>query len=344
MRQAVMTSPGVIAYRTVAEPVAAKGQVLMRIVRIGVCGSDVHVHHGTHPFVDYPVVQGHEFSAVVEAVGEGVVGIRPGMKVTATPQEVCGTCRPCRRGRYNVCENLRVRGFRAPGVAQDLAVTEADKIVVLPDSFTPEQGAFVEPVAVAAHSSGRAGDLRGRNVVVLGAGPIGNLVAQGCRCRGARRVLVTDLSEYRLDIARRVGIDAVSDARREPLAAAVARVFGDEGFDVAMEAVGSEAAMGEAITAIDKGGTIVVIGVFGGKPGIDMARVGEHEITMIGSMMYRREDYETAVRWIADGSIRTEPLDSRHFPLESYADAYRYIDEQGDHAMKIFVDLSPTKG
>jgi 2-desacetyl-2-hydroxyethyl bacteriochlorophyllide A dehydrogenase len=339
MRQAVMTAPGKIEIRNVPEMTAGPGQVLMRIHRIGVCGSDVHVNHGKHPFVDYPVVQGHEYFAVVEAVGDGVTGIRPGMKITATPQVVCGKCRPCRRGRYNVCENLIVRGFKAPGVAQDLQVIEPDKIVVLPDGFTPEQGAMVEPVAVAVHSSGRAGDLENRNVVVLGAGPIGNLVAQACRRRGARKVMVTDLSEYRLEVARKVGIDAVSSARMETLAVAAERVFNGAGFDVALEAVGSEASMGQAITAIDKGGTIVVVGVFGSRPAIDMARVGEHELQMIGSMMYRREDYETAVAWIADGSIRTEPLYSRHFPLEEYADAYRFIDEQGDQAMKIFVDL-----
>jgi 2-desacetyl-2-hydroxyethyl bacteriochlorophyllide A dehydrogenase len=339
MRQAVMTAPGKIELRAVADAVAGPGQVLMRIQRIGICGSDVHVYRGKHPFVDYPVIQGHEFSAVVEAVGEGVSGIKRGMKVTATPQLVCGTCRPCRKGRFNVCEKLIVRGFRAPGVAQDLQVTEADKIVILPDSFTPDQGALVEPVAVAVHSSGRAGDLKGHNVVVLGAGPIGNLVAQGCRRRGAKKVLIVDMSDFRLEAARQSGIEAVSNAGKESLAEAVERVFCGEGFDVAFEAAGSEAAMGQAITAIDKGGTIVVVGVFEKKPAIDMARVGEHEILMIGSMMYWRPDYETAVSWIADGAIRTEPLCSRHFPLENYIDAYHYIDEQGDKAMKIFIDL-----
>jgi 2-desacetyl-2-hydroxyethyl bacteriochlorophyllide A dehydrogenase len=339
MRQAVMTAPGAIEMRNVADARAGKGQVLLRITRIGVCGSDVHVYHGTHPFVSYPVVQGHEFFGVVEAVGAGVAGIRPGMKVTATPQEVCGACRPCRRGHYNVCENLVVRGFKSPGVAQDLYATEAEKLVVLPDSFTPEQGAFVEPVAVAAHASGRAGTLAGRNVVVLGAGPIGNFVAQAARCRGAKSVLITDLSDQRLAVARRVGIDAVSKAGEERLDDAVDRVFGDEGFDVAFEAAGNEAAMDQAITTIGKGGTIVVVGVFGGKPPIDMARVGEHELHMIGSMMYRHEDYDTAVEWIAAGTIRTGPLESRHFPLEQYTEAYRYIEEQGAQSMKVFVDL-----
>jgi L-iditol 2-dehydrogenase/threonine 3-dehydrogenase len=224
-------------------------------------------------------------------------------------------------------------------VAQDLYATEAEKLVVLPDSFTPEQGAFVEPVAVSAHASGRAGDLKGRNVVVLGAGPIGNFIAQAARCRGAKSVLITDLSDERLAIARRVGIDAVSKAGEERLGDAVDRVFGDEGFDVAFEAAGNEAAMDQAITTIGKGGTIVVVGVFGSKPPIDMARVGEHELYMIGSMMYRHEDYDKAVEWIAAGTIRTDPLESRHFPLERYAEAYRYIEEQGARSMKVFVDL-----
>jgi 2-desacetyl-2-hydroxyethyl bacteriochlorophyllide A dehydrogenase len=339
MRQAVMTAPGVIEFRDVPEPKPAKGQVLMRIQRIGVCGSDMHVNHGKHPFVTYPLVQGHEFSAVVEAVGEGVTGIAPGDKVTATPQEVCGTCRPCRRGEYNVCENLKVRGFQAPGVAQDLYVTEADKIVPLPDDFTPEQGAFVEPVSVAAHSTGRAGDVTGKNVVVMGAGPIGNFAAQACRCRGAEKVLITDLSDYRLDIARRVGIDAVSNARRESLADAARRVFGEEGFDLAMEAAGSEAAIAQAIEAIGKGGRIVILGVFEENPPIDMAVVCEHELSLVGTMMYRHEDYDQAVKWIAEGTIITEPLDSRHFAFSDYAAAYEYIDKQGDKCMKVFIDM-----
>jgi 2-desacetyl-2-hydroxyethyl bacteriochlorophyllide A dehydrogenase len=339
MRQAVMTRPGVIEMRTVPDAVAGNGQVLMNIKRIGVCGSDVHVYHGKHPFVSYPVVQGHEYFGVVTAIGDGVKGVRPGMKVTATPQVTCGTCRPCRRGQYNICENLIVRGFKAPGAAQDLYAIEADKVVVLPDSFTPEQGAFVEPVAVAAHSSARAGDLTGRNVVVLGAGPIGNLVAQACACRGAGRVLITDISDYRLEMAGKVGISAGSNARGEPLSVAAERVFGKEGFDIIFEATGSEAAMDQAITTIGKGGTIVVVGVFGSKPHIDMARVGEHELHMIGSLMYRREDYEQAVEWMAHGEIQTKPLESKHFPLEQYLDAYRYIDEKGALSMKVFVDL-----
>ena len=339
MRQAVMTRPGAIEFRETPAPTPGPGQVLLRIQRIGVCGSDVHVYHGKHPFTPYPVVQGHEFSAVVKSVGPGVKNILVGSKVTATPQEVCGTCRPCRRGRYNVCEKLKVRGFQAPGVAQDFFVTEADKIVMLPDNFTPEQGAFVEPVSVAVHSTGRAGDLTGKNVVVAGAGPIGNLSAQACKCRGAARVLITDVSDYRLEVARKVGIDAVSNVRRETLADAARRAFDGEGFDVAMEAAGAESSLSALVKNIDKGGRIVILAVFAEKPPVDVSVLCEHELTVTGTMMYRHEDYVQAVKWIADGSIRLAPLESRHFPFEQYLEAYRYIEAEGEKSMKVMVDL-----
>ena len=154
-----MTSPGVIEFRDVPEPEAGPGEVLLRIRRIGVCGSDVHVNHGKHPFTTYPVVQGHEFSAEVEATGEGVEGLTIGSRATATPQVVCGECGPCLRGDYHICDHLKVQGFQAPGVAQDLFVTRIDKLVPLPDDFTHEQGALVEPTAVAVHATARAGDV-----------------------------------------------------------------------------------------------------------------------------------------------------------------------------------------
>jgi 2-desacetyl-2-hydroxyethyl bacteriochlorophyllide A dehydrogenase len=339
MRQAVLKKPGVIELADVDPPTCGPGQVLLRIKRIGVCGSDVHAYHGRHPFAHYPLIPGHEFSGVVEAVGEGVTGIEPGIKATATPQKVCGRCGPCRRGDYNICDVLKVFGFQTAGAACELFAVDARKVVPLPDSFTFEQGALVEPASVGAHSTSRGGELTGRNVVVLGAGPIGNLVAQACRCRGAAKVLITDLSDFRLDVAARCGTGLTLRANRESLADASRRVFGEEGFDIAFECVGIEATMEQAIAAIQKGGTIVVLGVFGERPRIDMAVMGDHELSLIGSLMYKREDYLQAVRWIDEGSIITEPLESRHFPFEQYLDAYKFIDAQGDRTMKVFIDL-----
>jgi L-iditol 2-dehydrogenase len=338
MRQAVMTSPGNIEIRDVAAPEPGPGEVLIRVQRIGVCGSDVHVWHGKHPYTSYPVVQGHEFSAVVEAVGEGVSGIEVGAKVTATPQVVCGNCGPCRRGDYHICDELKVEGFQAPGVAQDLFVTTADKIVPLPDSFTFEQGALVEPVSVAVHTVSRIKDITEKNVVVLGAGPIGNLVAQVAQARGAK-VLLTDLSDYRLEIAQQCGINSISNPSNESLKEATYRTFGEDGFECAFECVGAEATMTDAVETIQKGGTIVVVGVFAEKPRVDLGLVQDRELSLIGTLMYKYEDYLDAVQLIDKGRVKTDPLFSKHFPFAEYTQAYNFIDNQCDKTMKVFIDL-----
>lgn len=339
MRQIVMTKPGQLALTDVPLPAPGPGEVLLRIRRIGVCGSDIHVWHGKHPFTPYPVVQGHEYSATVEAVGPGVTRVKPGAKATARPQVVCGTCDPCRRGDYHICNQLKVQGFQAPGCAQDLFVVPEARIIPLPDSLTYEQGALVEPVSVAAHSTGRAGDLTGLNVAVLGAGTIGNLVAQAARCRGAKNVLITDLSEFRLEKARQCGIANTCNVGKEKLADAVRRTFGPGGYDVAFEAVGAESALDDAVQTIRKGGRIVVLGVFGEKPRVDMSIVGDRELSLIGTLMYKHEDYEQAVQWIATGAVKTEPLITRHFPFEQYADAYHFIEAQGDKTLKVMIDV-----
>lgn len=339
MKQAVMTAPGQIMVREIEAPTPGPGEVLLKIHRIGVCGSDVHVYHGKHPYTGYPVVQGHEFSANIEAVGPGVSGLKPGMKVTSMPQIVCGECAPCRRGDYHICDQLKVQGFQAPGCGQEYWVTTAASIIPLPDTFSYEQGALVEPVSVAMHATSRAGSLAGRRVAVLGAGPIGNLVAQAARADGAK-VLITDLSAYRLEIARQCGLENTSNAREESLADAARRVFGADGFDVALECVGVEPTMTAAIANIQKGGTIVVVGVFGEKPRIDMGLVQDRELNLHGTLMYQKRDYERAVELIASGAIKTEPLMSIHFSIDDYLEAYRYIETQGDKTMKVFIDVS----
>jgi L-iditol 2-dehydrogenase len=338
MRQAIMTAPGEIEFRDVPVPRPGPDEVLIRVKTIGICGSDVHVRHGRHPFTSYPVVQGHEFSGLVEAVGKRVRSIRPGLKVTATPQIVCGRCASCRRGDYHICDGLKVQGFQAPGCAQDFFVTKAEKIVPLPSSFSFEQGALVEPTAVGVHSVARAGRVAGANVAVLGAGPIGNLVGQVARARGAR-VLVTDVSDFRLGIARRCGLRHTSNAAMESLEDAAARAFGRRGFATAFECAGAEAAVNSAIGAIEKGGTIVAVGVYGERPKVNMGFLQDRELTLTGTLMYRRRDFLTAVRLIKDGRVVTGPLETTHFPFEAYKDAYDFVDAEGERSMKVFVDL-----
>ena len=174
---------------------------------------------------------------------------------------------------------------------------------------------------------------------MVGAGPIGNLVAQLARCRGAKKVLITDLSDFRLEIARKCKVDATSNPKSESLAEAAGKAFGDEGFDVAFEAVGNAAALGSAVEAVNKGGDIVVLGVFGENPRVNMSVVGDRELSLIGTLMYKHEDYEQAVELIAEGKVITEPLVTGHFPFEKYKDAYDFIDAQADKSLKVMIDM-----
>ncbi len=335
-----MVAPGVIEYRNVSKPEKIKeNEILLRIKKIGICGSDIHVYHGEHPAVQYPIVQGHEYSAVVEATGRNVTKAKPGTKATARPQIVCGTCSPCKRGQYNICKRLKVQGFQSPGVAQDLFVVPEERLVVLPDLMTFEHGALIEPCAVGAHATRRAGDLLGKNVVVSGAGTIGNLVAQFAKIRGAGKVLITDISDYRLRIAKKCGIDSALNVSRTAFEKGVKSHFGEEGFHVGFEAAGVQTSLDALISSVENGGDIVIIGVYADNPVMNMYYVGEHELNVYGSMMYRHEDYEFAVKLIAAGEIITAPLITCSFPFEKYLDAYRYIVEKGHEVMKVMIDL-----
>ncbi len=172
MLQAVMTKPGHIEFNDVPIPELKPDQIKVKMKRIGVCGSDVHVNHGKHPYTSYPVVQGHEMSAEVVEIGCLVTNVAIGDRVTIQPQVVCGTCYPCTHGMYNACEQLKVMGFQTTGMASEYFVTEADKAVKLPDDMNWDHGAMIEPVAVAVHAIRRYGDITGKKVLVLGGGPI----------------------------------------------------------------------------------------------------------------------------------------------------------------------------
>lgn len=338
MRRATMTAPGVIQFEDVPAPTPAAGEVLLRVQRIGICGSDVHVNHGRHPYTPYPVVQGHEFSATVDAVGPGVDGLVVGARVTATPQVTCGECGPCRRGDYHICEQLKVQGFQAPGCAQDLFLTRAERLVPLPEGFGFEQGALVEPTAVGVHAIERAGGVAGRTVLVLGAGPIGNLLAQVAQAQGGR-VLVTDVSAHRLQVARQCGLSATCHTPTESLPEALARAFGSSQVDVAFDCAGAESAIASAIASVVKGGTVVLVAVYAERPRVDVGLVQDRELRLVGTLMYKHEDFVQAVDLMSTGRLALAPLESRHFPFEQFADAYAFIDRHSDRVMKVFIDM-----
>lgn len=346
MRQAILVEPKHIEFKEVAEPKAADltaHQVLVNIKRIGICGSEIHSYHGLHPATFYPVVQGHEYSGVVMAVGREVTVCKPGDHITARPQLVCGKCNPCKRGQYNVCEHLRVQAFQADGAAQDFFVVDDDRVAKLPEGMSLDYGAMIEPSAVGAHASNRT-DVKGKNVVVSGAGTIGNLIAQFCIARGAKNVLITDVSDLRLAKARECGIKHTLNITKKTLKEAAQELFGEEGYQVGFEVAGVEVSIRSLMETIEKGSDIVVVAVFAKDPALSMFYLGEHELRLIGSMMYRHEDYLTAIDYVSKNIVNLKPLVSNRFAFEEYDDAYKFIDTHRETSMKVLIDFEQKPG
>jgi L-iditol 2-dehydrogenase/threonine 3-dehydrogenase len=341
MKQAQIIQPGALQFAEVAElsPLDLKdNEILLQIKSIGVCGGDIHVMHGQHPFVTYPVIQGHEYGAVVIATGKSVNKVKPGDKATARPQLVCGECAPCKKGRYNVCQRLRVQGFQAPGAAQSHFIVPEDRIIKVDETLPFDDVAMIEPCAVGAHATSKI-DLTGKNVVVTGAGTIGNLVAQFAQARGARKVLITDVSNLRLEKAKACGIEHTANVSEENLAAAVKRVFGDEMFQSAFEVSAAQQCITDLVANIEKGGDIIIVGVFAKPALVNLAVVDEHEITITGSMMYFHEDFELAATYLKEGKINVKPLVTQHFNFDDYAAAYSFIDKNREACMKVVVTM-----
>ena len=339
MIQQVMTEPGKICFQEVPVPEAGDGQVLIKIRKIGICGSDIHVYHGKHPYTSYPVTQGHEVSGEIAALGRNVKNFAPGQKVTIEPQVFCGRCHPCRHGKYNLCENLKVMGFQTTGAAGEYFAVDASKVVPLPDELGFEEGAMIEPLAVTVHAAKQFPDLKGAKAVVLGCGPIGILLCQSLKALGAASVMATDISDIRLELAKELGADYTVNTMRKDFGEALSEAFGSDKADVIFDCAGNNITMNQAIQNARKGSTIILVAVFAGPATVDLAKLNDSELDLNTSMMYRHEDYVDAIRLVQEGKIRLKPLQSAQFAFAEFQKAYEYIDSHRESTMKVLIDV-----
>ncbi|HNS50196.1 MAG TPA: alcohol dehydrogenase catalytic domain-containing protein [Anaerolineae bacterium] len=339
MKQAVVTEPGRIAYREVPRPVAQPGQVLLRIVRIGICGSDVHVFEGKHPLVSFPLVQGHEFSATVEEVGDRVEGLRRGDLVTVQPAIGCGRCGRCAAGLVAQCDKLLFVGGALPGASSEFLAMEASQVIKMPPGVDADDAAMVEPLAVAVHAVGRPDGIAGKRLLIVGAGTIGNLTAQVARGRGAGPAVIVDKIPFRNSLAEGLGFQTLDPALVDSVEEAVQQTLGGERPEVAFECVGKAVPLNTCIRSVGRGGDVVVVGVYEDDPRTQMILVQDKEITLKGSLMYTWDDYYTAVDLIARRQVELKPLQTHHFPFEAWGEAYRLLMSRPDEAVKVLIDM-----
>lgn len=320
-----------------AEPVdPPKGQVRIRVSYVGLCGTDLHIVHGSMDArVQTPLVFGHEMSGTIDAMGAGVDGWSVGDAVTVMPLAWDGTCPACLAGNEHICQNLDFIGIDSPGALQALWNVPAETLVRLPAGLAPEVAALVEPTAVAVHDVRRSELSPGDRAVVIGGGPIGVLIATVARRFGAH-VAVIELDPTRRSQVAELGFITV-DPRAVDQNAWVEEWTEGAGADVVFEVSGAAAAVLGATGLAKVRGTIVVVAIHPTPREIDLQRVFWRELRILGARVYQRTDFERAVELLAEGTIPSDALITRIMPLARTQDAFAEL--ESGRAMKILIDV-----
>jgi 2-desacetyl-2-hydroxyethyl bacteriochlorophyllide A dehydrogenase len=316
----------------------AAGQVQIRVSYCGLCGTDLHLFHGAMAHrLRLPHVMGHEMSGTIAAVGAGVEGWREGDRVTVRPLDPCGNCPACRAGHSHICHNLKFIGIDTPGALQGLWTVPAHTLHRLPDALSLRQAALIEPIAVACHDV-RMGEVEaGHAVVVIGGGPIGVLVALVAQARGAR-VVLAEVFQFRVELARGLGIDAVNPMETD-LPGLIGERTAGTGADVVFEVSGS-AAGAEMMTKLPRTrGRIVAVAIFAEPPKVDLFRFFWRELKLTGARVYEEQDFEAAIRLAAAGGLPLEKLITTVVPLGKVEEGLRLM-ERGGEVMKVLVSCA----
>jgi len=339
MKKAVLTGPYKIEYQDTSVPSITPDEVLLKVVSIGVCGSDIQMYHGKHKYMSYPVVPGHEVSAIVEKAGSNVTGFKAGDRVTVEPQIFCGECYPCKIGRFNVCENLKVKGVHADGFATEYVAIEPKYLHLCPPDMDFDKITLVEPMSVGVGSVKRV-NYKGANIAVIGAGTIGNLIAQAAQALGAGKVLITDILDNKLEYAKKCGIEYCANLKDISLSEAIDKAFGHRKADVIIDAAATKGSFMSALDASRPSSDIVITGNYKEPVELEIPRLQRREVNLIGHMMYVREDFKDAIRLLHDGLVKTDGFVTQRFSLNKFDAAFEYIDNHSNDIMKVIIDIN----
>jgi L-iditol 2-dehydrogenase len=289
MRALVYEGPWQMPLREIAMPEPGPDDAIVTVQAVGICGSDVHGFMGTTGRRKPPIVMGHEFSGVVASIGERVTGYRPGDRVVVFPLLTCGACANCRAGRPNICLNRGGLGMNLNGAYAEAVRVPQQMLYHLPEGMSWEQGALVEPLAVAMHAVNLTPLALMDTLVIIGAGTIGLLALLCARQRGAGAIVVTDRSPHRLETAQRLGADIVVNIDEQEPVAAVQALTGGAGAHAAIEAVGATAAVQQSLAVVRSGGHVTWIGNSQPEVTVNMQQIVTRELTVRGAYGFVEE-------------------------------------------------------
>lgn len=327
--------PNRIEAERISLPRIGAGEALIQVDACGFCGSDLNIVAGTHPRARAPLTIGHELSGRIVQMAAPAHELATGDRVTAYPLISCGACHACTHGNPHVCRQLRLFGFDVDGGMAQFVKLPVESLMKLPQDMPPRIGALIEPLAVAVHGVGRAA-LEGVEVAaVLGAGPIGILTALVGQSRGIPHVLISDVLPSRLELARSLGLTTI--VAGDALRTRVMELSDQNGADVLYECAGHPSSAREMTSLVRSRGVIVNIGVFKKPVEIDMQAVNFKEIEILGSRVYERKDFQSAIDLAMH--LPLSNIVTQEFPLQGVSDAFKLFRE--GEACKVLIRPTP---
>ena len=315
MKAVVLADVETIEVQDIAEPRHAPDEVLIRVGAGGICGSDMHAFHGRHPFRKPPVTMGHEAAGEVVAVGRDVTRVAVGDRVAIEPQIACMRCSLCLRGLSNLCQTVRRPGLGWEGTFAEL-MTAPERVVYRLAPDTPfEVGALVEPAAVAMRAFRRGNVRMGDRVAVLGAGPIGGMIAHIAQRARAGALLVTDIKDFNLTFMHALGIPDAVDPRHVDVFERCTEMTSGEGFDVVFVTSPNDDGITDAIALARPGGRVVQVAIYGRPVPVDATQAVLREVELRATLTYSPDDFALTTAMIRDGLLDAEAFITQRYPM-----------------------------
>jgi len=340
MKSIVVYGPGDLRVEDRDMPkLTAERNVLVKTMAGGICGSDIHMYHGTSPFAVYPVVIGHEVVGEVVEIGDNAGDIKVGDRVILEPIETCGKCYACRVGRPNVCESLKVRGVHVDGGFQQYFAAAADKLHKLPDDLPWEKAVMIEPFSIGAQICWRGDVRKDEYVLIFGAGPTGLSALENAKLIGAK-CIIADINSKRLEFAKSFGADHVIDSSQvDDLDKYIRTITGGESCNVVIDAVGIPKILEQAVELVSPAGRVVCVGFVADSASLPLVTLTKKEVTLVGS---RLQTYQFAkcVKLFGEHDINTTRLITHVFDYTKIHEAIDLIENKPEQVGKIILQFN----